>query len=364
MASVNPIRIRLRYADMETFVEKFAPNVTRGGVFLASRNIQPIGTIVPFEIQLLGGETALSGEGRVSWTKEFNPTEPNRPYGMGMQFVNIAPASKPVLARLLQAREVAGAGRGTTTGPLAPLGTSTTASEASGPNGNSANRRPAQGKGAPVAKPIDTSVDLAAEYGVAEQTMRRLMERKWLMGARANDDDLSDLLRPDPVEAATLSQALSELPRLLDPQYSRRRTSSALRSLDWRGSPAQPVAVPVSPANQYQAEATGQATGDDGVVQQVVPSSAQAGQEEGEDTGRNPDADPEADPDADDSSGPHPLSTPGHASVGHQPSSPHLAGDPSETTDLTGEHELEPSLQAIPPVPAVTRNGHSDRKRR
>ena len=58
VSPVNPVRIRLRYPDLDSFVEKFAPNVTRGGVFLASRNVQPVGSTIGFEILLVGGEIA------------------------------------------------------------------------------------------------------------------------------------------------------------------------------------------------------------------------------------------------------------------------------------------------------------------
>ena len=102
MGPPNLVRIRLRYADLDVFVEKFAPNVTRGGLFLASRNVHPVGALIDFEIQLVNGAVALAGQGKVTWVKEFDPNQPNRPYGMGVQFVNVGSPSRSVLARLLQ----------------------------------------------------------------------------------------------------------------------------------------------------------------------------------------------------------------------------------------------------------------------
>jgi len=32
------VRIQLRYPDEATFIHRFAPNVTRGGIFIASRS--------------------------------------------------------------------------------------------------------------------------------------------------------------------------------------------------------------------------------------------------------------------------------------------------------------------------------------
>ena len=151
MGTINPVRIRLRFPDVDTFVEKFAPNVTRGGLFLASRNIQPVGATIVFEIQLMTGAVALAGQGKVTWVKEFNPAEPNRPYGMGVQFVAIEPSSRAVLARILRAKE---AGQAPPRGFTAAHATLT----AAGPSS------PAPNNGRPGSGAIDTSVDLAGEF--------------------------------------------------------------------------------------------------------------------------------------------------------------------------------------------------------
>src|SRR5207248_4982507 len=78
----------------------------------------------------------------------------------------------------------------------------------------------------------DTSIDVAAELGIGEIAVRAVLERAWRLGIRGANDDLADLLKPEPVEPATLSQALADLPRLLDPQNSRRRTTGSFRAAD------------------------------------------------------------------------------------------------------------------------------------
>ena len=79
VSSTAPVRIRLRFASFDAFIDKFAPNVTRGGVFLASRTPLPIGATFAFEIQLAGGEVALAGDGKVTWVKAFDPAAPRSP---------------------------------------------------------------------------------------------------------------------------------------------------------------------------------------------------------------------------------------------------------------------------------------------
>jgi uncharacterized protein (TIGR02266 family) len=228
----NPIsvRVRLRYGDLDTFVERFAPNVTRGGIFLASKSPRPVGDVFPFEVVLASGVVALSGEGKVIWNKEYDPAEPQRPHGMGVQFTRVDPASRETLNRILRAK-----GGGQPSQPVRPLGAG--AGVHTGTNGTA---------GATPKVPVDTSVDLASEYGVDETTLRLTVERYRSSGARAGEDEIENLLRPQPAEPPpTLAQALSDLPRLLDP--AARRRTGAFRPLELLGA-AKPPETPTNPA--------------------------------------------------------------------------------------------------------------------
>jgi uncharacterized protein (TIGR02266 family) len=225
VTSSAPVRVRLRYADIETFVERFAPNVTRGGVFIASKAPRPVGDIFPFEVQLASGQVALAGEGKVIWIKDFNPAEPNKPHGMGVQFTALSQGSRELLQRML-------ALKGTQRGPNAPRGLTAPLATLSARSAN----------GAPRPR-VDTNVDLAAEFGLEESVLRRALDRAWGPGGRPVEDDLQGLLAADQPEPATLTQALSELRRMLDPN-KRRRPSGAFRTLEG----AAPVVAAPPPA--------------------------------------------------------------------------------------------------------------------
>jgi uncharacterized protein (TIGR02266 family) len=222
VSSTAPIRIRLRYAAFDTFIEKFAPNVTRGGVFLASRTPAPVGTTFSFEIQLAGGEVALAGDGKVVWVKPFDPAAPQKPHGMGVQFLRLDAPSRETLNQML-ARKGGGQTSGVVRMPTAP---GSTASHRVLANGSAS----ANGSAAPSAR-VDTSVDLAAEFGIDEARLRRTVDRNRLGANRAAGelDELEGLLRPEPSEPVSLAQALAEMPRLLDPRT--RRMSGNFRPL-------------------------------------------------------------------------------------------------------------------------------------
>jgi uncharacterized protein (TIGR02266 family) len=197
------VRVRLRYPDLDTFVEKYAPNVTRGGIFLASREPRPVGEVLRFEVLLRQGDPVLSGRGRVAWVKEFNPAEPHRPYGMGVQFLDIDPAARPVLERLLERKHARPSGPQTITGPQTPLAPSRI----------------------PPPSPQPASSANGAAEDLDDTALRRTLERARLLTSRT--DDLDALLAAEPDEPVTLSQALDDLPRLL----AGKRTSSAVRLL-------------------------------------------------------------------------------------------------------------------------------------
>ena len=228
--------MRLRYAAFETFIEKFAPNVTRGGLFLASRTPRPIGEVFQFEVQLAGGEVALAGDGKVTWVREFDPAAPNKPHGMGVQFLRLDGPSRDVVNQML-VRKAAGSTAGATAGS----GNYSGAIRLPMPGASSgATRSGANGVSSPAVR-VDTSVDLASEMGIDEVRLKRAVERNWLGNGRASGeaDELEALLRPEPVESVSVAQALAELPRLLDPPS--RRMSGAFRPIgDHLGSSQTP----------------------------------------------------------------------------------------------------------------------------
>jgi uncharacterized protein (TIGR02266 family) len=226
------VRVRLRYSDLDTFIEKFAPNVTRGGIFLASKAPREVGDVFHFEVQLATGTVALAGEGKVIWVKPFDAAEPQKPHGMGVQFVQIDAGSRATLDRILQAKSTrpAGGGASRTTQPHATLARG---GAAAGSNGRAAR--------------VDTNVDLAAEYGIDEATLRRVIDRNWTFGPRGSED-VEALLKPDPAEpAAGLAEALAELPRLLDP--TARHRSGAQRALESLARDKAAAAHEATPAN-------------------------------------------------------------------------------------------------------------------
>src|SRR5436190_1820353 len=90
------VRLRLKCPDADDFVTRFAPNVTRGGVFLPTHHARAVGAPIRFEIALLDGAVVFAGAGVVTWVK---------PKGMGVKFTTLDRASEWMLERLIARRE-------------------------------------------------------------------------------------------------------------------------------------------------------------------------------------------------------------------------------------------------------------------
>jgi uncharacterized protein (TIGR02266 family) len=201
------VRLQLRYPDESTFVQRFAPNVTRGGIFLASRTPFPVDTVIAFEVSLMQGPPLLAGTGKVAWVREFNPQEPQRAHGMGVQFLNVVPGSRAMVDRLVAAKNA----------PVrhTPMGGVPV----------SVPRSPSESSEALAAGPGSGPHPVAILEGdpsawIDDQGVRQAVIRARVLASRV--DDVETLRGRDREEPPTIEAALADLPRLLGP---RRQTS-------------------------------------------------------------------------------------------------------------------------------------------
>ncbi|HEU4384670.1 MAG TPA: TIGR02266 family protein [Anaeromyxobacteraceae bacterium] len=111
------LMVRLSYASVDEFVERYATNVSRGGMFIRTRDPKPVGTVLNLELRLAGGETVVRARGVVRWIADQDRTaRPPTASGMGVQFLALDEASKQVVDRIVTLREQ----RGLAPGLVAP----------------------------------------------------------------------------------------------------------------------------------------------------------------------------------------------------------------------------------------------------
>ena len=95
------LRIKFRSASLDQFIERYAVDVSRGGIFIRTREPLPVDTRLRLEFQLQDATPLLAGEGTVVWIREHDPTRENVTPGMGVRFDKLTPETQPTLEKIL-----------------------------------------------------------------------------------------------------------------------------------------------------------------------------------------------------------------------------------------------------------------------
>lgn len=74
-----PLRVRVRFSSVESFVESQARNVSLSGMFIATTRPSAVGRLVDFECVTAEEQILLHGRAEVAWVSEAPP-------GMGLRF--------------------------------------------------------------------------------------------------------------------------------------------------------------------------------------------------------------------------------------------------------------------------------------
>jgi uncharacterized protein (TIGR02266 family) len=103
MGKRTPVTLKIKFKSetLEQFIERYAVDVSQGGIFIRTKEPLPVGTQMRFEFQLRDASPLIGGEGTVVWTRENDPTRPAIAPGMGVRFDRLAEGSQGVLERIL-----------------------------------------------------------------------------------------------------------------------------------------------------------------------------------------------------------------------------------------------------------------------
>jgi uncharacterized protein (TIGR02266 family) len=95
------LKIKFKSETLEQFIERYAVDVSQGGIFIRTKEPLAVGTQMRFEFQLRDASPLIGGEGTVVWTRENDPSRPAIAPGMGVRFDRLAEGSQGVLERIL-----------------------------------------------------------------------------------------------------------------------------------------------------------------------------------------------------------------------------------------------------------------------
>ncbi|MEO8843765.1 MAG: TIGR02266 family protein [Kofleriaceae bacterium] len=95
------LKIKFKSETLEQFIERYAVDVSQGGIFIRTKEPLAVGTQMKFEFQLRDASPLIAGEGTVVWTRENDPSRPAIAPGMGVRFDRLADGSQSVLEKIL-----------------------------------------------------------------------------------------------------------------------------------------------------------------------------------------------------------------------------------------------------------------------
>src|ERR1043166_481045 len=99
----TPVTLKIKFKSeaLEQFIERYAVDVSQGGIFIRTKEPLAVGTQMKFEFQLRDASPLIAGEGTVVWTRENDPSRPAIAPGMGVRFDRLADGSQGILERIL-----------------------------------------------------------------------------------------------------------------------------------------------------------------------------------------------------------------------------------------------------------------------
>jgi uncharacterized protein (TIGR02266 family) len=103
------LRIKFKSATLEQFIERYAVDVSQGGIFIRTKEPLPVGTTMRFEFQLRDESPLITGEGTVVWIREQNAGQSGVAPGMGVRFDRLTESSQGVLDEILAHKAARGA---------------------------------------------------------------------------------------------------------------------------------------------------------------------------------------------------------------------------------------------------------------
>lgn len=99
-----PLKARVDYELLseDAFLFEYTSNLSRGGIFLATRNPLPVGTQLSLRFSLPNGEGSIETAGQVAWVNEYKRGGKNLNPGMGIEFVNLLDSDREAISRLVK----------------------------------------------------------------------------------------------------------------------------------------------------------------------------------------------------------------------------------------------------------------------
>jgi len=100
------LRYRFECETIDEFGALYAPDISRGGIFIRTHQVLPLASAVKIELLLANERPFISAEGLVFWTRaSAEPGTTQGEPGMGIRFTRMSPDSHRNLTRILAVKQ-------------------------------------------------------------------------------------------------------------------------------------------------------------------------------------------------------------------------------------------------------------------
>ena len=93
--------VLLEFENFGGFIREVSANISNGGMFIKTRYLKPVGTVVHFQFRLADHMELIRGTGTVVWTR-WRDQGPGAPAGMGIQFLDVDEPSQLLIAAIVE----------------------------------------------------------------------------------------------------------------------------------------------------------------------------------------------------------------------------------------------------------------------
>ncbi|MSP60428.1 MAG: PEGA domain-containing protein [Myxococcales bacterium] len=100
------LTIHTKFADRDTFVQRFCKMVDSDGMIVASRQPRAVGVRLSFIVTLESGAVMLEGDAEVAYVQALDKVRADRS-GMRLRFLRLPPASRALIDEMVQVKRAA-----------------------------------------------------------------------------------------------------------------------------------------------------------------------------------------------------------------------------------------------------------------
>jgi uncharacterized protein (TIGR02266 family) len=252
------LRIKFRSESLQQFIERYGVDVSRGGIFIRTREPLPVGTRLKLDFQLVDTVPLFQGDGTVVWIREHDASRAGVTPGMGVRFDRLTTESQKTLDTILE-EKIRLQQSGVAPGSIAKAGAGIAVRRPSGAFATIEAGGAKAGAGGPPPLPFDIKPDVpaaAAAPGAGAAPVSPMPTSTTRSGPHPTTSSIFNRPRTTSGRTVPVPSALFEAPTAAD-------IDKALSVLEEKGG-APPV-MPVAPTvvNRQGGKEDGKATDDD-----------------------------------------------------------------------------------------------------